>query len=217
MMTTMVLLNLVCAFFITLSSFFLASYLCHSVRLKKTLIPLSLILVTHFFFLIGILHKISLVYCPWYVPFLFLLSVTLYTDTLSMCISRFCTLYPLPICIALSALISLICKDHYLPLSLPNSLIGIAMGLSIGYTIAYFGKKYAQQEALGQGDIDLLMLIGFFLGTDGIFKTLCYGSILGSLYGILYSTFINKKYNHRLKLPFGTFLSYGVFIYLIFI
>ncbi len=144
-----------------------------------------------------------------YTIFFFFLGVTLFTDAWVMLISRNVTLYAIPAAFALSIM-------RLLPISLNDSIFGAFFGYTLLKIIAHLAKKYYQQEALGQGDIDLLSMIGAFTGWQGCWFTLFIGSIIGSLFGLLWN--IKDRFSglRYLQLPLGTFLAIGAMIYVIF-
>ena len=89
------------------------------------------------------------------------------------------------------------------------SLLGIISGLLTMYAVAVFGKALFKKEALGGGDVKLMMAVGSFLGAAGVLFALFAGSILGSFFGIWFLA--RKKGN---VIPFGPFLSAGALVYL---
>lgn len=144
-----------------------------------------------------------------YAVFFTLLGVTLLTDAWVMLISRYVTLYAIPIALSLSIM-------KLLPLSFDESLFGAFFGYTLLKTIAYLAQKHFQQEALGQGDIDLLCMIGAFTGWPGCWFTLVIGSILGSLFGFLMLIKDRSWTLNNRQLPLGTFLAMGAMLDVIF-
>jgi leader peptidase (prepilin peptidase)/N-methyltransferase len=63
-------------------------------------------------------------------------------------------------------------------------------------------------EAMGLGDIKLLVLLGAFLGFDHGLLALLIGSVSGSAFGIIYVIRTRSKL-HTASLPFGSFLCLG--------
>ncbi len=145
------------------------------------------------------------------IAFLFIIAllVTIYTDSNYMLISRFFTLYLVPICVLLA-------HFNYIPITLTESVVGAIFGYLLLWTVSKIAFYIYKVEALGQGDIDLLCFIGSFLGPINCWFSLLTGSIVGSLCGILY-LFIHKSSNIRtLRLPFGAFIAFGaLYIFLL--
>lgn len=138
--------------------------------------------------------------------FFTLLGVTLFTDAWVMLISRYVTLNAIPIALCLSTM-------QLLPLTFSESLFGAFFGYFLLSFIARASRSYFDQEALGQGDIDLLSMIGAFTGWQGCWFALFIGSMVGSLFGLI---MVLKKGTTNLRnqqLPLGVFLVMGVILY----
>lgn len=144
-----------------------------------------------------------------YTVFFTLLGVTLFTDAWVMLISRHVTLYAIPVALSLSIM-------KLLPLSFGESLFGAFFGYTLLKIVAHLAQKHYQQEALGQGDIDLLCMIGAFTGWQGCWFALFIGSILGSLFGLLMFLKDRSATLRHQQLPLGTFLAMGAMLYVLF-
>ena len=138
--------------------------------------------------------------------FFCLLGVTLFTDTWVMLISRRVTINTIPLACILSIM-------KLLPLSFSDSLFGAFFGYILLLMIAKSAKNYIGQEALGQGDIDLLCMIGAFSGWQGCWFALLIGSVLGSLVGLIIALKERTSSLRELQLPLGTFLAMGAILY----
>jgi leader peptidase (prepilin peptidase) / N-methyltransferase len=134
------------------------------------------------------------------------LLVTLYTDIQHMLISRFVTLYCVPIIFFLSTF-------NALPISLFTSITGALSGFAVLYTIAFTFKLFTKKDGLGQGDIDLITFIGACIGFLGWWTTLLVGSLTASIYGII--VMIATRKIASVKLPFGPFLIFGAIVYVL--
>jgi leader peptidase (prepilin peptidase)/N-methyltransferase len=146
------------------------------------------------------------IYLPAYFIFFSALIVTIRSDFDTMLISRFVTLFLIPVGLLFSA-------TNLLPITVLNSLIGALCGYGFLVAIGYFFKAITGKEGMGQGDVELLSFIGSFTGILGCWLSLLVGSILGSIYGIMYITFITKK--RTAKIPFGPFLAGGAICYVL--
>jgi leader peptidase (prepilin peptidase) / N-methyltransferase len=82
-----------------------------------------------------------------------------------------------------------------------------AAGYAAFALIAWAGRKYYGQEALGRGDWKLAAMLGAFLGFKGLLLTVFIGSLLGAVIGG--SMVLLRKTNWRSKIPFGTFLGFA--------
>lgn len=140
--------------------------------------------------------------------FLFCLAlwITAHTDAQTLLISRFVTLF-------LAPLGWLAAQSGLLLITPLESIIGALLGLiTLGLT-ARLAYRYTGQESLGQGDIDLLIFIGAFLGPIGCWQTLLIGSITGSLFGVALLLMYGQK-ARTFQLPFGTFLACAALIHI---
>lgn len=99
-----------------------------------------------------------------------------------------------------------------IPLMPLQSIIGSIIGYLILFLIAKTFYLITKKEGLGEGDFDLLAMIGAFTGIQGVFASLFYGSIIGSIVGILLIIF--GKFSRNSKLPFGPFLALGATIHI---
>ncbi len=151
-------------------------------------------------------QEFFLVKGPWCL-FLFALSVTMHTDAQALLISRWCTLFIAPFGFLFAYL-------GLLNVTFTESMAGALLGFITLWITAKLAHYLTRQEALGQGDIDLLFFVGAFLGPEGCWSTLLWGSILGSLFGIALLLLKGEKARST-KLPFGTFLALAASIILI--
>ncbi|MCX5922679.1 MAG: prepilin peptidase [Candidatus Dependentiae bacterium] len=152
------------------------------------------------------------IYVPWdyflgYFIFFSALIVTIRTDLEFMLVSRFVSLFLVPLGILLSFF-------NLLPLSLCESALGALIGYGILAGIARTFFILTKKEGLGQGDVDLLAFIGSFTGIYGCWISLLIGSLAGSVIGITYMAFF--KPNKSFKIPFGPFLALGAMIFVLF-
>jgi len=133
------------------------------------------------------------------------LIVTIRSDLETMLISRYVTLCLVPFGLLFSAL-------GLLPISLTESIVGSFVGFGGLYLIAYTFYRLTGKNGLGQGDIDLLALIGAFTGTIGCWATILIGSVTGSVLGLIYMR--SKQSRTSIKIPFGPFLAFGAISYI---
>lgn len=95
-----------------------------------------------------------------------------------------------------------------------NSLVGILVG---GGTLLLVAVGYATitgKEGMGGGDIKLLAMIGALCGWMGVLFTIFFGSVLGSVVGVI--SMRGGSEGMKLKIPFGPFLSVGAIAYIFF-
>ncbi len=95
-----------------------------------------------------------------------------------------------------------------------ESIAGMTLGYGILWITAWLFKRAKNQDGIGEGDIELLGMIGSFLGIKGVWFSLTCGSITGLLFGGAYLIFIVK--NKKKPIPFGPCLAIGAIIFLFF-
>ncbi|MFH1380360.1 MAG: prepilin peptidase [bacterium] len=81
---------------------------------------------------------------------------------------------------------------------------GLAGGLFL-LSVALITEKILKKDTLGGGDIKLIAGIGVLLGLEGVFYTILFASLCGSLVGL--SLIALKKLTRGEPIPFGPFLS----------
>ena len=93
-------------------------------------------------------------------------------------------------------------------------IYGMIIGLSYLLLIFILTWLITKKQAIGYGDIQLIILLGLWLGPLKILITIFLSACIGILYWGLLSI-INGYTKHK-KLPFGTFLSISsIIVYLI--
>lgn len=95
-----------------------------------------------------------------------------------------------------------------------SSLGGVLLGGGVIYLIAWLYILIRGREGIGMGDAKLLAAIGGWLGYESIIPTLLYGSVMGSVAGIIL-IISSRQLNMQREMPFGPFLALGACIYLI--
>lgn len=128
----------------------------------------------------------------------------------------------------LMLVLAMIDADHYLlpdKLTLPGIILGLALqpwwprttfleavaGTLIGagglILTINFWYWLREEEGMGMGDVNMLALVGAFLGWEGVAITLFSSALAGAVTGL--ALVLTGKLNLRSKLPFGTFLALG--------
>jgi leader peptidase (prepilin peptidase) / N-methyltransferase len=116
--------------------------------------------------------------------------------------------------LSLGGLVLGLSTAHFVPgFGLTSAFIGAASGFGIFYLFAWLYFKFAKRDGLGGGDIKLLAMLGAFLGVTGVFYTVLFSSILGSIVGIGYALRAGKKNIMRVAIPYGPFLVLAALIY----
>lgn len=150
---------------------------------------------------------INLHYFPAYFIFFSALIVTIRSDIQSMLISRFVTLFLIPLGIIFSFF-------GFLPISGSESIFGALSSFLFLYGLARTFYLLTGKEGMGEGDFELLAFIGAFVGFFGSLIILFCASIIGSFFGLVY---ILIAHAHRsAKIPFGPFLALAAIAYVFF-
>lgn len=82
------------------------------------------------------------------------------------------------------------------------------LGGAIGFLIIWLIVKLT--AGMGEGDIDIALVCGLFLGKKGIAITLFLGVILGGIAGIIF--LVGRKKGKKDEMAFGPYLAMGAFI-----
>lgn len=154
-----------------------------------------------------LLYRIPFPYFISYFIFFSALIVAIRTDIETMLISRFTSIFLIPLAIVLNLL-------GYLPLTISQTLYGALFGYFLLFSINKIYYLLTKRNGIGQGDMELLAMIGAFTSLIGCWISLLIGSILGSIVGIL--LVLLKKVQITNKLPFGPFLAIGAIVYVLF-
>jgi leader peptidase (prepilin peptidase) / N-methyltransferase len=97
------------------------------------------------------------------------------------------------------------------------SLIGATMGALVGggslWLMGFLWEKVRGVEAMGLGDVKMMLMVGAFLGWRLTILTILLGAITGSIGGI--AVMYRRGRNLQMMLPFGIFLGIGSIISLL--
>lgn len=136
------------------------------------------------------------------------LIVTIRTDLETFLISRYVTVFLIPLGLIFSYV-------GLLPISHIESMLGALTAYFFLILVRFVHFKLTGLIGLGQGDIDLLSFIGSFIGVFGWWMGLLIASTLGSIVGILYALTSNTSLR-TVKIPFGPFLALGAILFVLF-
>lgn len=142
-----------------------------------------------------------------YVLFFTALLVSTAMDFRAMVVSQLFTLWFVPI-----GLIS--AHFNLLEISALQSSLGALLGYGILWIIAFVFKRLTKKDGMGVGDMELLAMIGSFLGVYGVWASLMLGSTFGVIGGGVF--LLIKKKKRTTRIPFGPFLSLGAILYFFF-
>lgn len=138
--------------------------------------------------------------------FYFALSISIITDYYTYLMSTLVTTYLIPIFFFYAF-------KGYLVVGLQESIISVLL-IWVGMkTISRFFEWKNGTTSIGEGDIDLLMLIASAVGIMQTLSIIMYASIIGSIWGI-YTFYIKREplTEEQYMIPFGTCLGYSAYI-----
>lgn len=204
---SLLLLVAIVSFFWSILLHFIADYLLNKKCTQKYLDPsgvasyiLSTVLfVTAFYFLPLHLFLTSIL-------FFSALLIVIKTDFEQMLISEATTLFLVPFGFALS-------YAGYTWASWQMSLVGAAIGYALLWLVNKAFYLLKNQEGIGEGDMDLLAMVGSFTGLIGIWFVILFASVTASVVGIV--TMATTK-NKNVILPFGPFIAIGAIVFVFF-
>ena len=91
--------------------------------------------------------------------------------------------------------------------TLLDAILGVLVGAGILILIVNLWFWLRDEESMGLGDVNMLAMIGAFLGWQGVATTLLLASLAGALAGL--SLVIARRLTLKSRLPFGFFLALG--------
>jgi leader peptidase (prepilin peptidase)/N-methyltransferase len=156
--------------------------------------------------MILLLVQLPLYYFPAYFIFFSALLVTIRSDFETLLISRFATLFLIPLGIGFAFF-------NLLPINVLESVTAACIGYVFLYAIAKTFYYVTGKQGIGEGDFELLAFIGSFTGFLGLWATLLVSSIMGTFFGLLYMLVTGS--DRSLKIPYGPFLAFGAIIFVL--
>ena len=91
-------------------------------------------------------------------------------------------------------------------------LLGILAGGGTLYLVGLIGEWILKKEAMGFGDVKLMAFLGSIWGWKFSFLSIMYGSLFGSVIGIVFIRVLPKDN----RIPFGPFLGLGAWVTVLF-
>ena len=136
---------------------------------------------------------------------IFVLSLTVATvsDFYDMMIPRFCSIWLAPVWLLFSYL-------DLAPIDFRESAIGACVGYVILKGIAWLFYQATGKQGVGEGDMELLAMVGAFVGTCSTITSLYLGTIIALIVGTPYLYFIKK--DMKARLPFAPALILGALL-----
>jgi leader peptidase (prepilin peptidase)/N-methyltransferase len=87
---------------------------------------------------------------------------------------------------------------------------GALMGAGLVYLVAVYAETALRKESMGGGDVNLLAMIGAFLGWRGALLSFFLAVLAGACLSILLITF--RVLSRKDRIPFGPFLALGAIV-----
>ncbi len=142
------------------------------------------------------------------VAFLFIcvLIVVTFIDLDHQIIPHILTLGGIPVFAILAVL--------FLGLTAVDAFLGIMIGAGSLYFVAVYYEALTGREGMGGGDVNLLAMLGAFLGWKSLLSILLVSSLLGAVVGAV--LILGKGKDMRYAVPFGPFLCAAAVIHLFF-
>jgi leader peptidase (prepilin peptidase)/N-methyltransferase len=91
--------------------------------------------------------------------------------------------------------------------TLLEAILGVLCGAGALILLINTWFWLRDEESMGLGDVNMLAMIGAFLGWKGVAATLLFASLGGALTGI--ALMVASRMTLKSKLPFGFFLALG--------
>lgn len=95
-----------------------------------------------------------------------------------------------------------------------DAVVGTLIGAGILILVINYWYWWRGEEGMGIGDVNMLALIGAFLGWQGVLTTLVLATVSGAIVGIV--MLLAGRLGMRSHLPFGFFLALGGLLTLFF-
>lgn len=99
-------------------------------------------------------------------------------------------------------------------LSIADALIGALVGAGLLWIVGEGYFRMRGKEGMGLGDVKMMGAVGAFLGVKRTLLTVLFGSLLGSVIGIVIVLAARKGRDY--ELPFGAFLGAGALLVVYF-
>ena len=117
----------------------------------------------------------------------------------------------LPDSLTLPGIVAGLALQPWLPrVDIAAALLGVVGGAGILILIVNFWYWLRGEEGMGLGDVNMLAMVGAFLGWQGAAVTLVAATIAGALTGLV--LIAGRRLGARSRLPFGVFLSLGALV-----
>jgi leader peptidase (prepilin peptidase)/N-methyltransferase len=141
-----------------------------------------------------------------------LLVIGSYVDLRHRILPDQVTSYAVPLGLLGVGVLDLVGFDGFPDTHVRGAVLGCALWGGSAAGLAAFGRLWQGQEVLGWGDVKLAAMLGSFFGPLHTFVVVMWGSILGSVVGLV----LLLVYRRRLYYAFGPPLAVGAISYVLF-
>jgi len=91
-----------------------------------------------------------------------------------------------------------------------DAVVGVAVGAGLLILLINFWFWLRHEEGMGMGDVNMLAMVGAFLGWQGVLVTFALATVTGALSGL--ALLAAGRLELRGRLPFGLFLALGALL-----
>ena len=131
------------------------------------------------------------------------LFLALRTDLEEMVILRVSSLYLIPVWLACAA-------GNFLEIDLLTSFFGALMGYFLPWLAGYLYRLARGIDGMGQGDFELLGMIGAFWGPTRMLDVLVVSCVVAVIFGVIFA--LSVRGTRNIRIPFAPFLVLGALI-----
>lgn len=94
--------------------------------------------------------------------------------------------------------------------TLLDAVLGVLVGAGCLILLVNAWFWLREEESMGLGDVNMLAMIGAFLGWKGVASTLLFATLLGAVTGL--ALVASRRLTLKGRLPFGFFLALGALV-----
>lgn len=91
-----------------------------------------------------------------------------------------------------------------------DAIVGAVLGAGLLILLINFWYWIREEEGMGLGDVNMLAMVGAFLGWQGTLITLVAASLTGAVFGL--TLIMMRRLGFKSRLPFGVFLALGAIV-----
>ena len=102
----------------------------------------------------------------------------------------------------------------YLPVTLEGGLLGALLGYSSLWLLNMASRRFSGREGIGEGDMELLAVVGLFWGPIGVWSVAFMSSVLGIVGTLLYLSLTGK--NRYTRVPFIPFMALASGLHMVY-